>query len=49
MKLIEMPAKYGPAMLRAALFAALVAFITFLFPSQGKIKLEAKPGQTWKK
>jgi len=49
MKLIEMPAKYGPAILRVALFAALVAFITFLFPSQGKIKLEAKPGQTWKK
>lgn len=49
MKWSEMPAAYGLVLMRVSLFAGLVAFITFLLPSQGKIKLDAKPGQTWKK
>lgn len=49
MKWSELSATYGALLLRVALFIVLVAFITFLFPSQGKIKLDARPGQTWKK
>lgn len=49
MKWSEMPAAYGLVLMRLSLFAGLVAFITFLLPSQGKIKLDARPGQTWKK
>ncbi len=39
---------YFPAAARVALFAGLVAFITFLFPSQIKVKFDVRPGQTWR-
>ncbi len=37
-----------PVIIRGLLFAGLVAFITFLLPSQVKVHYEVKPGQTWR-
>lgn len=37
-----------PVAARIAIFSGLVVFISFLFPSQVKIKYEVHPGQTWR-
>lgn len=40
--------RYLPIAARVALFTGLVAFISFLFPSQIKVKYDVRPGQTWR-